>query len=73
MKVVHQNCKCDCPKVPEKRLAFGGVFRCCEAELAQTEVLEVPGETITCRYCKGKLRFSDTRNQWEWVNPEEEK
>ena len=71
MRVSHENCKCDCPKVPEKRLALGGVMRCCQATLMEAEVREDPGEVLECKYCKGKLRFSDTKNLWEWVNPKE--
>lgn len=45
-------------------LRIGGVMRCCAETLNTTQVREVAGEVLKCKYCSSSLIFRD--GAWEW-------
>jgi uncharacterized protein (DUF1810 family) len=47
-----------------KALRIGGVMRCCVETLNTTQVREVAGEVLKCKYCSSSLIFRD--GAWEW-------
>ena len=56
-------------KANERRVAIGGLMRCCLRSIADSEEETEVGSTMVCRWCTAGAMRVEEDGVWHWDHP----